>query len=233
MNLGQLMRELALGELSNLSFVDGTEIVEDRIPSVILAVNTALRDLFTRLPLRESEVIVQTYDWKTNYPIRKEHAMMDDTPNVLKYIQDTPARPFTGDLVKIVGVCNEIGAPLPINDAEGWASVFLPAHDTVQFNHPGASQVFAVQYQALHPVLADDGEQIMEQPIHIPAVLIDLLKMKVALTLISPMAGQEHSLKAQVLESGYESKMDMLERKNEVGDLGTSTNIKLHLRGYP
>lgn len=135
--------------------------------------------------------------------------------------------------MKIVGVCNEVGASLPINDSEGWASVFLPAHDTVQFNHPGASQIFAVQYQALHPVLKDSGDKLLEQPIHIPAVLIDLLKMKVALTLISPMAGQEHSLKAQVLEASYEGKMDMLERKNEVGDLGISTNIKLHLRGYP
>lgn len=94
MVLGQLLRELALSELSNLSFVDSGEIVEDRIPSVILAINTALRDLFTRLSLRESEVIVQTYDWKTVYPIRKEHAMMDNTPDVLKYIQDTPARPL-------------------------------------------------------------------------------------------------------------------------------------------
>ncbi len=233
MKLSQLLRELALGELSNLSFTDGDAIISERQSTVILAINTALRDLFTRVPLRESEVTVQTFDWKALYPIRKEHAVMDPTPDVLKYIQDTPARPFTGDLVKIVGVCNEIGAPLPINDSEGWASVFLPSHDVVQFNHPAANQVFFVQYQALHPPVADSGAGFLDQEIRVPPILIDLLKLKVAHTIISPMAGQDHSIKAQVLEATYEGKLDELQRKNEVGDLGTSTNIKLHLRGYP
>ncbi len=233
MKLNSLLRELAIGELSNLPVVLNKDIDPDKVDVVVSAINTALRDLFTRLPLRESEVIVQSYDWKNLYPIRVEHAVMNSTPNPLKYILDTPTMPFTGDLVRITGVCNEIGKALPVNDAEGWASVFLPSHDVVQFNHPGAGQVFTVQYQALHPLVQDSGEGFLDQEILVPAVLIELLKLKVAHTLISPMSGQDHLAKAQYLEATYEGKLDLLERKNEVGDTGVSTNIKLHLRGYP
>lgn len=232
MKLSLLLRELALGELSNLSYVEDYQIVDDRIPQVILAINGALRDLFSRVHLRESELTVQTLDWKVLYPLRVEHAVTNPTPG-LKYILDTPARPYTGDLVKIVSVTNEIGLQLPINDVEDWASVFLPTQDTVQFNHPGAGQVFFVQYQALHPVVKDAGDGILEQDIHIPEALIELLRMKVAYNLISPMAGQEFSIRAQMLDASYESKLAMVVTQNDVSDQGVSTNTKLHKRGYP
>lgn len=233
MKLSELLDELAVGELSNLALAKTGHINEAAHGKVILAINVALNDIFSRIPLAEKEVLVQTLEWKTVYHIRVEHAKMNQTEGYLKYILDTPNDPFIGDLVKIVGVCNEVGDPLPVNDAEQWASVFIPTFDTVQFNHPGADQVFSVQYQALHPKLLTTGDGYLDQVIRIPSVLSDMVKIKTAYTLISPMGGQEHSLKAQALEGAYESRHAGLVLKNDVGDTGVNTNIKAMLRGFP
>lgn len=233
MKLQDLFNELAIGELSNLALAKTGVIDPTSHGKVITAINVALNDIFSRIPLAEKEVLIETLDWKSIYFIRKEHSRMDATPGFLKYIVDTPANPFTGDLVKVLGVCNEIGDPLPMNDAEQWASVFLPAFDTVQFNHPGAKQIFAVQYQALHPKLLMSGDGYLDQILRVPSVLMDMVKTKTASTLLAPMGGQNETLKAQALEAKYEGLHTSLVYKNDVGDTGVHTNVKAMLRGYP
>lgn len=233
MKLQELFNELAIGELSNLAFARTGSIDLAAHAKVVTAINVALNDIFSRIPLAEKEVLVETLDWKSIYFIRKEHARMDNTPGFLKYIIDTPANPFMGDLVKVLGVTNEVGDPLPMNDAEQWASVFLPAFDTVQFNHPGAKQIFSVQYQALHPKLVATGENYLDQVLRVPIVLMDMVKLKTASTLLAPIGGQNETAKAQALDAKYEGRHTSLVLKNDVGDTGVSTNIKAMLRGYP
>ena len=114
MTLDDLFRSLSYGELSNLSMSgegSGT-IVEPKHGQVIQATNDALKDMFSRLVLRESELVIRTHDFKNLYYLRKEHAMSDPTVGPLKYILDTPDDPFTGDLVKVLRVSNEIGEEL-------------------------------------------------------------------------------------------------------------------------
>ena len=233
MKLTELFRQLALGELSNLAFAKDGFIAEAAHSKVINAITVALNDIYSRLLLSEKEVMIQTLDWKSVYHIRKEHSKLDPTPGFLKYILDMPDNRFTGDLVKVLGVVNEVGAPLPINDPDQWASVFLPSFDTVQFNHPGSGQVFSVLYQALHPDLATEGEGYLDQELRIPPVLMDMVRAKTASTILAPMGGQDHSLKAQVLEAAYEARHTSLVNKNEVGDTSASTNVKLMLRQFP
>ena len=235
MKLSELFRKLALGELNNLSMATDGVINPTAYPRIIQGANDALRDLFSRMPLSEKTLLVRSLEWKAVYPLRKEHAFMDPSPAV-KYILDTPAYPFTEDLVRILGVTNEVGDPLPLNDSQQWASVFTPQFNTLQLNHVGYDQVFEVSYQALHPELKESTEvpeDFLEQGINIPSILEELLRIKVAHCIFSAMAGQEYSTKAQVLEATYEMKYTALDQNNLVGDAGLSTNVKLHLRGFP
>lgn len=233
MKLNDLLLELAIGDLSNLAFAK-TGVIETASHSkVITAINVALNDIYSRISLAEKEVLIETLDWKSLYYIRKEHARMDPTPGFQKYIIDTPSNPFLGDLVKVIGVTNEVGDPLPMNDAEQWASVFVPTFDSVQFNHPGFKQVFAVVYQALHPKLVATGDNYLDQEIRVPPVLMDMVKTKTASTLLAPMGGQDQTLKAQALEAAYEARHVSLVLKNDVGDTGVYTNVKAMRRGYP
>lgn len=233
MKLNELMLELAHGELSNMAFAKTGVIAPEAHVKVINGINVALNDIFSRVPLAEKEVLVETLDWKHLYYIRKEHARMDTTPGFLKYIIDTPANPFTGDLVKVLGVTNEVGDPLPMNDAEQYASIFLPTFDSVQFNHPGAKQVFSVQYQALHAKLATSGDGYLNQEIRVPPILMDMVRLKAAASILAPMGGQTETSKAQGLEASYEARHNSLVLKNDVGDTGVNTNVKAMRRGYP
>lgn len=232
MKLSELLKELALGELSSMAFSQTGTVKDDSHPKVITAINAALTDMYSRIHLLEREVIVQTLEWKSLYYLRPEFAQMSNSNERYKYIIDTPANPFTGDLVKILGVTNERGDPLPMNDAEQWASVFTPHFDAVQFNHPGYNQVFLVQYQALHPVLKSDGEGYLDQKILVPSVMLEMLRIKTAANIYSPMSGQEYAAKTQALEAAYEMRHNDILQRNQVGDSGVNTNIKLHRRGF-
>ena len=235
MTLDDLFRSLSYGELSNLSMSgegSGT-IVEPKHGQVIQATNDALKDMFSRLVLRESELVIRTHDFKNLYYLRKEHAMSDPTVGPLKYILDTPDDPFTGDLVKVLRVSNEIGEELPMGDAEQWASVFLPQFDCVQFNHPGYGQVFGVIYQAYHPTLVSGGDDYLQQEVLVPPMLMESLRIKIAHLIFSSMSGQEYGTKAQSLEAQYEGKYLMINQDNLIGGAEMGTNVKLYRRGFP
>ena len=234
MKLGELFSQLSYNELSSLSIGgEGSGTVNPAAHGRLISLtNDALKDIFTRLPLYERECIVKTLDWKNLYYLRPEHAMLDSTPNVLKYIIDTPVNKFTGDLVKILAVRNEIGEELPMNDADQWASVFTPQYDCVQFNHPGFSQIFDVTYQALHPKLATSGEDLLNQDLLIPTSVENLLRVKVAYCIFAGMSGQEQSIKAQALEMQYERLYNQIDERNLLGGSALGTNVKLERRGF-
>lgn len=234
MKLSELLKKLSYGELSNLSLSgegSGT-INESAHPRLILLINDALKDIFSRFNLHERTTAIQSLDWKSFYVLRKEFAVMDPTVG-LKYIIDTPSNIFTDDLVKILDVTNEVGDPLPLNDAEQWASVFTPKFDTLQLTHPGSSQIFAVTYQALHPELALSGAGYLDQEIRIPSILETALRMKTVLPIFSAMSGQEYSVKSQQLEAAYENRLAEIEQKNLISDSVVPTNVKLMRRGFP
>lgn len=234
MKLSELFQKLSYGELSNLSLSgEGSgSIVEASQPRVVLLINDALKDIFSRFNLIERTTAIQSIDWMSFYVLRKEFAMQDPTVG-LKYILDTPYNKFTDDLVKILGVTNEVGDPLPMNDSEQWASVFTPKHDTLQLTHPGYSQMFAVTYQALHPEILASGEGFLDQEIRIPSILETALRMKIALPIFSSMSGQEYSVKSQQLEAAYENRLIEIEQKNLIADSVVPTNVKLMRRGFP
>lgn len=237
MQLEDLFRKLSYGELSNLKLGgegSGT-IPPEHHNKVIEAVNTALKDISTRCSLLTKDLVVQSLEWKNLYPLKKEFALSDPTEG-LKYIIDSPYQPFTGDIVKILGVANEIGNALPMNDGNQWASVFTPAYDTLQLNHVGYDQAFFVTYQALHPELAyavEGNNEHLNQEIQVPPVLEDLLRARVALAIFSPMGGQDGNNRAEALTAFCEGRFAELKLDNSVGDSGVDTNVKLMLRGFP
>lgn len=236
MKVSELFTRLSYGELSNLSMsmeASGT-MNPTAHARLIQATNNALQDMFSRMHLLTRELLIESLDWKSTYFLRPEFAAMNSaSTEPYKYILDTPNNLFTGDVAKVMLVSNEVGDILPLNDAEQWASVFTPHLDAIQLTHVGSAQVFSVTYQALHPKLLSTGEGVLEQDIRVPSLLEDMLCLKVAQGIFSPMSGQEFTLKAQQLEGTYESRIVELDQKNLLMDAGMSTNVKLHLRGFP
>jgi len=234
MLVSKLLSDLSYNELSNLSLSNegsGT-IAEDKINRVINITNDALMDLFSRFTLSTKEIAVQSLEWKSIYTLRADNARTS-TSSELKYILDTPADPFKGDIVSILGVRNEEGIALPLNDSEQYASVFTPQFDTIQLTHVGFDQVFFVEYQARHGILlGSDSEGYQNQLIDLPIALENALRYKVASYIFSSMSGQEYGTKVQEFDSKYEAQCHGLEERGLTCSTPSSTNVKLHRRGF-
>lgn len=237
MLLSDLMTNLSYNELSQ--HIIGNEgsgtIKPDYLGRVINQVNVALLELFTRFTVREKDLVVESRDWMQKYPLRKKYAVSDPTTGVEKFIIDTNAKPFMGDLISVISVSNEIGKELPLNDAEQYASVFTPQSDVLQLTHPGFHQVFFVVYKAKHPTILynpEDIEATLAQEIEIPVCLEQPLRFRIAALIFSSMAGQDQSNKGQDLLQLYEKDCSVLEDNGLLGNGSLSTNVKLNLRGF-
>lgn len=237
MKVRDLFKQLSFNELSNMTIgSEGSGSVNSAsYERLINQTNSALVDLYSRFTLSEKELIIETLDWKSQYVLRKQHAVTDSTTDVLKYIIDSPADPFLGDVLAVLTVRNEVGHLLPVNDSERIGSVFTPQPDCIQFTHLGSNQAFFVGYRAKHEELKFDSENpenCLEQEIRLPLVLEAALRFKIAEYIYSPMAGQEMGPKTKELSDKYELECIKVQANGLISPPDQSTNIKLHRRGF-
>ena len=124
-----ILRRLALGEVSNLSLVDKKNnpgaIKDEHIPAVLMQLNKAMRDLFTRLLLSQKEVVINTRESITHYFLRQEFAVsnLESTADP-KYVDDTQCANFSAGVVKILEVYDGFGRQLFLNRPDEPLSVF-------------------------------------------------------------------------------------------------------------
>lgn len=237
MNVGELFKKLSFNELANIALGgDG----KGNIPTanqerMIDKINNALDDIHTKFPLVQKELVLQSLEWKSEYLLTTAHAVSNEDSTELKYIMDTPEKKFEGDLIFILGVTNEIGDDLPMNDAEQYASVFTPQTNVLQLTHASDEQVFFVKYQAKHQKLlyiSNDLDLTLAQEINIPVPLEKALRYHVAMGIFSSMSGQSVAGKAQDMQVQYELACDLVNEKSLLGTPDISTNVKLERRGF-
>lgn len=134
MLLSQVFTQLVHGELSSSAITqEGTEIPEINYPKVISAINLGLTDLFTKFPLKESEIIIQTYDEIEEYFIESKFAASNTgSTEPIKYLLDSVNNPYRDTLLRIERVVDSCGEVLYTNDAEQEGSVFTPSFNSVQ-----------------------------------------------------------------------------------------------------
>lgn len=231
MKLEQLFKNLSYGELSNLSI--GNEgagyISADDIPKLVMYTNQSLTALYTRFILNYRELVLKSYDHIAFYYLRPEFAQSNELPAHKKYIIDSPMEPFTGDVIRVLQVFNEVGKELPLNDNEQYAAVYTPQYDCIQLTHPCNDDVFSVHYQATHPALKDDD---LCQEIRIPFFLEEALQAHVAYKVFSHMNGQENSAKSQEHMQRYENICLEVMEKDLVHTSVSNTNIKSYKWGW-
>lgn len=180
MTLYELLHNLSVGELSNLSSaLDGAgAIKEESQPKVVNYINNGLLRLYSRYLLKEKDVIIELVEGVTFYHLDSRFAESKRDPNSVKYsyIKDA-TDPFTDDVIKILSVHNAFGLTLPLNDPDNPHSLFTPQADILQVPAVKDGTSLNVTYQARHPVLSVER---MNQKIELPAVLHEALTSYVA-----------------------------------------------------
>ena len=233
----ELLRRLALGELSNLKMGDAGTIAAAEVPKILVHVNHALRDIFTRFLLSQKEVIINTNETLTHYYLRWEFAQSNTgsaQPAENRYIDDASCDGFEHGLSKILKVYDAFGRELFMNKTQEPLSVFTPFHDCLQITANHQTEDFFVIFQALHPTVNYDTtpDPDIDTLINIPPALETPLQLLTASKVYGNLNGQANATRSLTLKQDYE--MSLIE--NEVRDsMSTSENMsngKLDLAGF-
>lgn len=234
-NLNDLFRELALGELSNLSLVEQDTIKPQKRPQIVTHANDALLDLHSRFVLKEKDMLVEMREGVTNYHLLKRYAWSQyseenppdrwNTP----YIMDMISEPFEEDVIKILAVYNSFGQKIPLNDIDEPMSVFNPQSNVLQVPFPIPGQSLALEYQAKHTKL---DHCRCDEDIFLPDVLWRALKAYVASKVCSHMNTAEMTAKGQEHQIIYDMICQDVVEKDLVNTSSSTTNTRFHKRGW-
>lgn len=235
MNLTDFFRELALGELNNLSLSENSTIIPQQRPKVVVAANEALLNLHSRFVLKEKDVLIEMREAVTNYHLLKRYAHSqyneENPPDRwnLPYILDMVAEPFEEDVIKILSVHNSFGMCIPLNDTENPLSVFTPQGNVLQVPFPIPMQSLSIGYQAKHATL---NHCECDDEIILPDVLWSAMKAYTASKICSHMNTQEMTAKGQEHMLNYESICQDAIDKDLVSTSISTTNSRFEKRGW-
>lgn len=235
MNLNDLFRDLALGELSNLSMVENDTIIPQRRPKIVSYANEALLALHSTFVLKEKDVLIEMREGVTNYHLLKRYAWSrydkDNPPDHfnIPYIIDMITEPFEEDVIKILSVFNSFGEKLPLNDLDNPMSVFNPQSNVLQVPYPIPGQSLSLEYQAKHPKLDHCHP---DDEIVLPDVLWRALKAYIAGKVCSHMNTQEMTAKGQEHLIIFETICQEVIEKDLVNTSSSTTNTRFYKRGW-
>jgi hypothetical protein len=237
--VSELLRRLALGELKNhkmASANNGTILAADR-PQVIMEINNALTELFTKFLLSQKELVVNTETTLTHYFLRYEFAFSNiASTQPIKYIDDSGWENWDGRIVKILNVFDALGRELYMNKSQEPLSVFTPQYDCLQILANQQTEDFYVIVQALHPAV--DYNPAPVNPVvntiieNLPPALEKPLELLVASKIYGNMNGEANLTKSAILHQAYEAKLAEAELRDTISVSENASNSKLEQNGF-
>lgn len=237
LSLLDIFKDLEGGELSQFSFsgsIDGDgSIPVSMYPRLIRHVNKALTALHTRFALKEEEVFIQLEDHITLYVLETSNQSLEPlTDPASKYIINPVTKPYTGDLIRINSIFDELGNKFPINDETFDNSLYLPNYKTVQVPYPLGVLSISVLYRANHAMIDDSITNPEEVLIDIPAYCVEPLLTYIASRVYGSSPDQTKQALSANLLSKYELQCKELEDKNVLHNTVNTTNTKVRQGGW-
>lgn len=222
MKLKELFEQLTLGELKQLG-IGGYEeykaIQEKDYPEIVSHVNLGLMNLYTRFPLSEKELVLETRPDQQLYVLSSKYA----EPNEGWYIQGA----YNDDLIRINSVY--LGdVELPVNDEFSPISVYLPSYNSIQIPFASGSEEIVIIYRAKPERVPLD----LEYEIPIPDVLNEALLVYVEYRIRKSMGGEQGNALGQQALQMYEMFCSEIERKNILNNADNSLCIRARERGW-
>ena len=222
MKLQKLFEHLTLGELKQLG-IGGYEeykaIQEKDYPEIVSHLNLGLMNLYTRFPLLEKEVVLETRPDQQVYVLSSKYA----EPNEGWYIQGA----FEDDLIRINSAyLGEV--ELPINDEYSPTSIYLPSYNSIQIPFATGSEQVSIIYRAKPEVVPLD----LEYEIPVPEVLTEALLVYVEYRIRKSMGGEQGTVLGQQALQMFEMFCGEVERKNILNNADNSVCVRARTRGW-
>ena len=230
----ELLRRLALGELQNLSMSAGGVIAAAERPKVILQINNALTELFSKFLLSQKELVINSVDTITQYYLRYEFAQSNlASSQPVQYIDDSSIVNWDGRIVKILHVYDAFGRELYMNKAQEPLSVFTPQYDCLQITANHQTEDFYVIFQATHPIVDYTTEPAVDTVIEdLPPALEKPLELLIASKVYGNMNGEANLTKSALLHQAYEAALLETEFRDSTSISENVSNSKLERSGF-
>lgn len=229
MKLHEAFNRLALGELSDLGIVEDGKVRESFADKVLYAINEAVVRLHTRFNLMEEEVLIEQVEHITHYHLDPRYSESLNGPEQFRYIKDISGVPFGGRVIRIMGVADHYGMPLPLNTATNPHSLWTPKPDVLLVPVPVTGQIMSVSYQSSPaPLKKGDDYGDVEVPYYLEGPMMTLA----AHIIYAGRNGQENQMKADSLLMRYDVLCGEVKSQGVVESHPTDDNIKLKLQGF-
>ena len=211
-----------MGELKQLG-IGGYEeykaIQEKDYPEIISHLNLALMNLYTRFPLLEKELVLETRPDQQLYVLSSKYA----EPNEGWYIQGA----YNDDLIRINSAY--LGdTELPINDEYSATGIYLPSYNSIQIPFATGSEEISIIYRAKPEKVPLD----LEYEIPLPEVLTEALLVFIEYRIRKSMGGEQGTVLGQQALQMYEMFCGEIERKNILNNADNSVCIRARERGW-
>jgi len=242
MTLEEFYAKLSFEHLSSVAAGSSGagEIHPDHQNKVLGFTNSGLIQLYSRFAHKKSYVTlvldeaIKTYYLSTDYAVSNT----DITNTNPRYLADTANDPFKDDLIKILGVIkepmtdDETQVEIPINDNGDSASVKTLEYNTLYVKEPEQGRNLSVEYQAYHPKLVTDCNDVLAQKIYLSPILSEPLELYVASRVLIGMGGEAHVNRGMALQQLYENLCMRVEAKDTMQVTETDNHDKLTERGF-
>lgn len=232
MKVKDFLQQIALGELSgsHLIDVDNYQLDEKHLPKVLHFLNQGLEYFYSNFPLRTNEVVIKLTNGITRYYLDSDYAFSNDS-RFIKFIMDTPDRPFQDDVLHITEVVSTSGLVFTINDPNSDINVNIPEYNCIEVINNHQQQYLLIKYLANHPKIKLTETYSSNVKIHIPSSFETALQTYVACLVYNSMGGK-HLNESNALFAKFKTLTEEL-KLTGIGTLTQSgVNIKPQLRGW-
>jgi hypothetical protein len=225
MQLKQIIDTLKYGELANV-------YTEEKLSQIVTFINLGLTNLYERFPISEKQIAIQQYPQISLYKLSSEYARTNRRSlQRHKYILDTPDDVFTDDVLFILGLYDEHGHPIPLNDDQHPMSYFITGFDTIQIPNADEHETTFVIYRT-KPKYIDPDKIDLEQDVYLPECLLEALTTYVGFKFMQAIGGVENIQLSNAYQERYNQICNDTLVSNILGNNVSSSNIKPGLRGY-
>lgn len=235
MNLSDILTKLSLGPLSEqAAFGTGAGTIDvQQVPRLVFNIGQALVALYTRFPLRIRSLEIEVVDGLYEYPLQTRFAQTSSSTELNKFIKDSVADPFTGDVLKITAITDAAtGCELPLNKRHDELSWFTSSYDTVRMGYPKTGDTYKIEYRARHAALDPNPTTPSEVEIRIPDELVPALLAHVAGQVYGSMSIENALAKSQGFMAEYENQCQMHEMINTWDQHHEPHNVRFAQGGW-
>jgi len=201
MLLSDIFDQLSMGELSQLAvggYDSGIGIEECNYGKIVPHINLGLSELYTRFPLNMEQAIIQQQADINEYFLNPKFAVSNlESAEPIKYILDTPDKPFITSPLRIEAVFNSDGKEtrytdegtneqaINASDKDNYWMDNTPSYNSIYLPYPEQDIPVYVAYRAAPAKIEVIGLNPYQVEVNIPMTLLSPLLWFVASRMLS------------------------------------------------